>query len=130
MSAMCDETAEVLPLEDFQEQVNNNMVSVDHSFIFFTEDYECGSYVITPYGRIKEVNPKNGTDFELSELQEYVEGYIEIVSLKDNRVMVVNENGHLEEKPFNAKATEIIGKAGLNDVVVGSVLVCDKSLIK
>lgn len=130
MSAMLDETAEVLDLADFQEQVNNDLISVDHSYIFFADDYEVGSFVITPFGQVNEVLPKNGKDFELSELQGFVEGYIEIVDLGNGRVMVANENGYSEHKLFNAKATEIIRKAGRNEDIVGSVLVCNSDLIK
>lgn len=40
-------------------------------------------------GEIVEVQPKNGTDYSLEELQGFVGGYIEIITLGNIGLMVV-----------------------------------------
>ena len=44
-------------------------------------------------GTRTEIQPKNGTNFKLEELQEYVDGYIEIVNLRNGEILVINEDG-------------------------------------
>lgn len=75
----------------------------------------------------KSFSKKNIT---LKEMQEVVNGYIEFLYLKDNLVMVVNEDGKIIGLPFNAKATQLIKENNINDVIVGDVLVINQKLIK
>lgn len=75
--------------------------------------------------------PANGKKFRLDELQRYVEGYIELVTLKDNRLMFVNEDGKYDEKIKhrpNSKATELLRAAGGMpwDIVTGNAVICKK----
>lgn len=77
-------------------------------------------------GEVIEVEPKNGKDFKLKELQEIVQGYIELVNLSSTEYMVVNEEGHLIGLPLNPSATVLYKK----DLIVGDVLICKKSQIK
>lgn len=79
-------------------------------------------------GKITEVVPKNGTDFQLDELNEFVGGYIEIIRppTKPDCLMVINEEGKLKGLPFNAKATAL----WLHDMIVGNALLCHKSQLK
>lgn len=44
--------------------------------------------------------------------------------------MVVNEEGKIYNLPQNEKATMLVNIAGVRDVVVGNVLVCDINKIK
>ena len=44
-------------------------------------------------GSLTEIEPKNGQKFELEELQQYVQGYIELVFLKEDRLLVINDDG-------------------------------------
>lgn len=88
------------------------------------------STIIKTDGSRINVEPKNKTDFELEELKEIVGGYIEIVSLSKTQCMVVNEEGKCERLPYNHLATLCVNMAGIKDVIVGNVLVCDKSKIK
>lgn len=78
-------------------------------------------------GTRKEVQPRNGTDFSLEELQDFVDGYIEHVSLprpfKGNTEMWLNEEGKLIGLPRNEFATILYGC----DVIVGDVLICKKN---
>ena len=71
------------------------------------------------------VEPKNGTDFTLEELQGYVGGYIEIIHLNDGRIMVINEEGKLLGLPLNMLATiQYQLSYGPLDQIVGNALVC------
>lgn len=88
--------------------------------------------IITTNGEIKPVAPKNGTDFQLDELQGIVGGYIEIVTLWTGGIMCLDEEGKLKSKDINFKATEIFrkGRGATKDFIVGDVLICDKEQIK
>lgn len=80
--------------------------------------------VYTP--ETSEVKPQSGKTFSLSELQGFVDGYIEIVKLNDGKIMVVNEEGKLKDLPFNHAATKIYAETYSNrDVIVGNALVCE-----
>ena len=74
------------------------------------------------------VLPKNKTDFKLDELQNYVGGIIEIVRTKDNKMMVINEEGKINELPMNEKATDLYIHSDF-DFIVGDVLICDENEI-
>lgn len=91
--------------------------------------------VIKADGTIVKVEPKNGTDFSLEEMNEIVGGYLEIVWFHDgsNNIMVLNEEGKIGGLPYNHQATIIAqqGRAiGLNDEIVGNVLLCHKDQVK
>ena len=88
------------------------------------------STVIKSDGVFYNVEPRNYTDFQLDELKEYVGGYIEIIHLSSTQVMVVDEEGKIKNKPYNHNATLAVRMAGIKDVIVGDVLVCDISKIK
>lgn len=81
-------------------------------------------------GTTEEIQPKNGKDFKLDELQEIVGGYIETIYLKNKEVMVVNEEGKLNDLPLNEKATDYLLAQNYADVIVGNVLVCKRNEIK
>jgi len=86
-------------------------------------------------GEIEEVEPKNKRDFKIDELQGFVEGYIEIVHLPNNRLMVVNEEGALNGLPMNIKATSEAYTIGVlhhfvGGIVFGNALICDSSQVK
>jgi hypothetical protein len=81
-------------------------------------------------GSIIDVKPNNGTDFSLEELQEIVGGFIEVVSLMDNEIMVINEEGKLIDLPFNETATQMYQEVdGFYDYIAGDVLVCDSNMV-
>ena len=44
-------------------------------------------------GEVIETSPKNGKNYTYEELREIVGGYIEIVRLNKNEIMVVNDEG-------------------------------------
>ena len=74
-------------------------------------------------GEITNVTPKNGTDYKYEELKEFVGGYIEIVPINDHEIMVVNEEGKLNNLPVNYIAALLYKY----DTICGNVLVCDDS---
>ena len=76
--------------------------------------------IIKTTGEVEEVKPYKGKIFTLGQLQEIVGGYIEILHLPDNKLMVVNEEGRLKGLPLNHKASILY-----NNLIVGDVLVCE-----
>ena len=87
--------------------------------------------IIKTNGQVIETAPKNGTDFQLEELKSIVGGYIEIVNLRDGRLICLNEEGKLYNLPYNNKATDIFRAAfRTNDFIVGDVLVCKEDEIQ
>jgi hypothetical protein len=76
--------------------------------------------IIKSTGEEIPTEPKNSKEFTLTELQEIVGGYIELVNLGNNQYMVVNEDGILQNLPLNHKATRLYG----HSTIVGDVLIC------
>ena len=73
--------------------------------------------------------PANGKQYTLEELQKAIGGgYIEIVRTRDNRLMVIDEEGKLKGFPVNPVATAMY-RYGPEDPIVGDVLVCDPGTI-
>ena len=83
--------------------------------------------IYTVDGEVKTVTPRNGTNFKLDELQEFVGGLVEIVPIEQSsKIMVVNEKGKLLGLPVNTRATDEWPTAyGPNDVIVGNALICE-----
>lgn len=76
-------------------------------------------------GKVLDIEPKNGRDFQLEELQAIVGGLIQIIEINDTEIMVINEEGKLENLPLNEQATAIYQKQVYEgDVIVGDVLIC------
>ena len=76
--------------------------------------------------------PENGTDYCLKELQDIVGGYIEIIYLCDEMIMVINDEGKFTCEP-NPKATVLARMCGAilpRDYIAGDVLVCRNELVK
>lgn len=86
--------------------------------------------VLMTDGIVLKAEPKNGTDFLLEELQQIVGGYIEVLYLSKSQIMVVNEEGKLLGLGLNYNATLAAQMAGIDDIIVGDVLVCDTEMVK
>jgi hypothetical protein len=84
--------------------------------------------IIKANGEEIPVQPANGTDFSLEELQNIVGGYIETVMLPNGNLLVLNEEGKLEGLPLNTTATDLYNNP--YDAIVGDVLVCDVDMMK
>lgn len=76
-------------------------------------------------GIITPIEPKNKRNFSLRELQDYVEGYIEIIRLPNHNIMVVNEEGRLRRLKVNPHASLVAQQA-----IVGNAVLCNDSQIK
>ena len=83
--------------------------------------------IIKTDGTTVNYSPKAGAYYELEELNQIVGGCIQIISLHDGRIMVINDDGKLLELPYNWEATAIAQEQGAifgNDFIVGDVLIC------
>lgn len=70
---------------------------------------------------ITEIEPKNGTDFNLQELYEAIGcSLIEVVYLPDGRLMIADEEGS-----YNKPVLNFIASAMAGTQIVGNVVVCD-----
>lgn len=84
---------------------------------------------------VEEIKPANGRHFKLEEMQTYVGGLIEIVPLDgeglEDKLLVVNEEGKLENLPLNIFATvEWVKYYGQTDYVSGDAIICDPNFIR
>ena len=91
-------------------------------------------YIYYPDGSRKEIFPKNGSYYELEELQDLVGGYIQLLysHYDKNAAMVVNENGKLYNLPLNLAATEIAlteEMISVLDYIVGNALIINADSI-
>lgn len=75
-----------------------------------------------------EIQPQNGLDFQLDELQKFVDGYIDIINLHNGDILVINDNGK-DFYPVNHRATEIVAHTNnaifLFDYIAGDVVLCE-----
>lgn len=88
--------------------------------------------LINTDGRMQGVRPANGGDFSLEELQGFVEGFIEIVELTPNVIMVVNEEGKgvLEPNPTATVLAKARGAIFPHDYIAGNALMCPSNMVK
>lgn len=91
--------------------------------------------VITPNYEVTPIEPENGK-FSLELLQSIVEGYIEIVHIGNDELMVVNEEGRLRGMEVNDVATTYlnirklyVGENPVTTPIVGVALFCKSSEI-
>ena len=74
-------------------------------------------------GIIKEVQPKNGEKISLEEVQALVDGYVELIHLDGDNILLCDEEGLLKNKPINTLATiQARGLGWKGSYLVGSVL--------
>ena len=59
-------------------------------------------------------------DLELDTLQKAVGGYIELVHIGGGKVLIVDEEGLIKQKPVNYRATEMSGRSIVGDVVLAN----------
>ena len=85
-------------------------------------------------GRTVKIAPPNGEYFTLTELQCLVGGYIEIVHLSKDEVMVIREDGKMcQDAEINHSATRVAREKQAifaHDCIVGRALVCPSEMIK
>jgi hypothetical protein len=89
--------------------------------------------IITTNDQTIAVEPKNGKDFTLEEMQKIVGGYIECIYLPNKMIMIIDEEGKCKDKPINYAATTLYvqsGNCGESDYIAGDVLLCKSSQVK
>lgn len=86
--------------------------------------------VIKTDGTMDALYPKNNKVFTLEEQKSVVGGYIEIVQLTEDYLMVINEEGRLLNLPINVIATRVYrASRNTEDFIVGNVLICSNKEI-
>ena len=81
-------------------------------------------------GEVIETSPKNGKNYTYEELRDIVGGFIQIIFLKD-KFMIINEEGKLNNLPYNDNATVLYRANFRNttDFIVGDALLCGEDRI-
>ena len=80
-----------------------------------------------------EYEPENGTNFTLKELYKKLDcKLIEVVRLKDDWIMIIDEEGKINEKKINDIGTSYFRKTNpyVQDFIVGDVILCPSNLLK
>lgn len=89
------------------------------------------NFILKPDFTQEEVAPKDGVRFTLEEMQEYVGGYIEVINLNDDFLMIVNENGKYETLEVNDNATVLAHSMNAilrEDYIVGNAVIIENRL--
>ena len=78
---------------------------------------------------------KNGTDFSVKEIKEYVNGFLEVVWLRDEHrnIMIVDEEGKIKNLDSNVAATDLAVQAKAiypYDYIAGNAVVCSMDQFK
>ena len=77
-------------------------------------------------GSSQEVHPKNGSDFKLDELRDHVGGgYIELVYLPNKMLLVVDDEGAINDMPINIKASEVA-----SGIIHGDAVYCKSAEVE
>lgn len=78
------------------------------------------------------VEPENKVDFQLEELYKMLDvEMIEIVQLGNGRVLVIDEEGKINGKPYNGLATVLYNTVyAFTDIIVGHALYCRSDQLK
>ena len=80
-------------------------------------------------GLVETVQPANGKDFTLEELQKIVGGWIEVVSVFGDKCIVVDEEGRMKNYKHNKTASQLVYGQVIGDIV-GDMLLCSQDEIK
>lgn len=89
------------------------------------------AYLITEKCEVSDLTPRNGKDFELDEVQKCVDGFIEVLWLTREQIMIVNEEGKFS-KGYNVFATAVahLHKAIRDDdYIAGDVVICPSKML-
>ena len=88
--------------------------------------------LITTDASVTEFVPANGRDFTLEELQKGVEGFIEIIYLTENTIMVVNEDGkrRLNQNMIATVIAKWFNAIFQQDYIAGNAVMCQSDMVK
>ena len=92
-------------------------------------------------GDIKTIEPKNGADFTLDELKEHINGYIEVIAIRDpedllkgeNLLMLIDEDGKIKNLPANLNASRFAHNTQsiqVSDYIFGNAILCRRSELR
>jgi len=76
-------------------------------------------------GKTSTILPQNGDKFSLDELQQIVDGFIEIIQVNEQGWLVMDEDGKLKKMSENKKASD-----NFNYPLLGNVILCSISEIQ
>ena len=109
---------------------NNQVNEVTGTYGKDTQPKKTGK-LITVTGKIEMVEPANGTDFDYKELRKIIGAdTIQILSMRNQGWLVIDDEGKLKDKPINMGATLMYALFNPNDYIVGDALFCPKDMIK
>ena len=75
-------------------------------------------------GEIVPILPSNGISFTLRELKKFVKGFVQMIYLTDDRVMIINEEGKFNNCKHNDCATTLAKDVLIpGDYIVGDALI-------
>ena len=88
--------------------------------------------LITTDASVTEFVPANGRYFTLEELQKGVEGFIEIIYLTENTIMVVNEDGkrRLNHNMIATVIAKVFNAIFPHDYIAGNAVMCNSDMVK
>jgi hypothetical protein len=102
-----------------------NSIRVIPLRLFLSGIYQNKALVLKTDNSIDYIKPK-GTIFELVELQEQVEGYIEVYPFRiPGHIVLVNEEGLIHNMEFNTLANRVFGIQA-----VGPVMICPEAIFE
>lgn len=81
-------------------------------------------------GEIIEISPVNGTCFTLKEAQDLVHGYVQVIDMCPDKIMIVDEEGKFNSE-LNIEATRLaLSNRAIfpNDYIAGDAILCDVSM--
>lgn len=84
-------------------------------------------------GTRREVTPADGVYFSLEEMQKIVGGYIQILPLNEEMMLVVNEDGKIMDPPLPVNPSATLFTRNLianDDLIVGDVLICSANYLQ
>lgn len=80
---------------------------------------------------IDNIEPKNGADFTLEEVYEYVGSPVQLLDISENEYGLINEEGKIRDMEYNSLATELLdGILFPGDYIVGNMMIVKKSQFK
>ncbi len=86
------------------------------------------SAVLVKDGCMRDMHPMNGKTFGAVELRAFVDGEYKIITLNDNKALVVGLDAKEKGKPVNRIATAWIREIS-SDYVAGAALLVDRKML-
>ena len=125
-----DETTQEPQVEDAEaEEIKDNEQPQEPQTDEQPTETKSAKIIYTDKGA-EDYTPKNGTTFELEEMQKIIGGYVEPIRLNDGRMIIVDEDGKSKDKAVNIPATNILRRDHFTtDYIVGTAIACDADMI-